>query len=221
MSWHARHIKANLGQRILGTCFHSGKVSYKYREDCNPLFDANGWGVTFISYIGIMVCVYFASGILHNYVLQKRRGVEMIPNRLFWVSLPALVNDGIWWFHSRVMGQATPSSDKSDKEIAGIMAEENSWDDEAAHRRIKKDRKREKEQERERRKSEAKQKHAKKASKRRASAPIESREASAPQPMHGGGSVAPAFEQPGKSLAAPRQSCSELFSMAPKPMPGS
>jgi len=214
-------MKANPGQRILGTSFQSGKVSDKYREDRNPLFDANGWGVTFISYLGILVCVYFASGTLYNYVSQKRRGVEMIPNRLFWVSLPALVNDGIGWFRCRVTGKATPSSDKPDTETAGIMAEENSWDDEAAHRRIKKDRKREKEQERERRKSEAKQKHTKKASKRRASAPIESREASAPQPMHGGGSVAPAFEQPGKSLAAPRQSCSELFSMAPKPMPGS
>jgi len=59
-------------------------------------------GAIFLILFICVVFVYLVGGIAFNAGIRKQRGVEMIPNLEFWVTVPGLVKDGCMWTFNKI-----------------------------------------------------------------------------------------------------------------------
>lgn len=143
-------MKATSGQPLVGQFgYKAGEVSKDHKNSVN-IVDVDSWGVQFIFGFATLVILYLGLGALYSCKFRRARGVEMIPNRLFWIGLPALVNDGVVFFHCKMTGKDPPkrkSPDYAPVEATAMMADENSWDEEAGKRARKEKRKKDKKEE--------------------------------------------------------------------------
>ncbi|XP_070565876.1 cation-dependent mannose-6-phosphate receptor-like isoform X2 [Ptychodera flava] len=80
--------------------------------ECCPKSGGGGGGLSAGTVLCIiflvLVTVYFVGGILYMKFAKQAAGLDLIPNREFWVSLPGLIKDGILFVVSPCRKGSTP-----------------------------------------------------------------------------------------------------------------
>ncbi|CAF5028902.1 unnamed protein product [Rotaria sp. Silwood1] len=86
-------------------------ITVQAAEAC-PLKGGISGGAIFIIILIVLIIIYFICGILYNRVKQNQTGLELIPNRSFWLLLGELFLTGckFTWNFIHNLGQGTSSS---------------------------------------------------------------------------------------------------------------
>merc|ERR1711916_123152 len=57
-----------------------------------------------------LTVTYCAAGMAFNFQVKGQRGIDIIPQRSFWISVPGLIKDGVLFVYSKITGKDSYTS---------------------------------------------------------------------------------------------------------------